>query len=32
VVLDGASYSQENLRALEGFSWILKLRSFEKSL
>ncbi len=25
VVLDGASYSQENLRALEGFSWILRV-------
>ncbi|MCS7219569.1 MAG: IS1634 family transposase [Thermus sp.] len=25
VVLDGASYSLENLRALEGFSWILRV-------
>jgi transposase len=25
VVLDGAGYSRENLRALEGFSWILRV-------
>ncbi|SDF51026.1 Transposase DDE domain-containing protein, partial [Thermus arciformis] len=25
VVLDGASYTRENLRALEGFSWILRV-------
>jgi hypothetical protein len=25
VVLDGAGYSRENLPALEGFSWILRV-------
>lgn len=25
VVLDGASYSGDNLRALEGFGWILRV-------
>ena len=25
VVLDGAGYSRENLRTLEGFSWILRV-------
>jgi len=27
VVLEGAGYSQENLRALAGFSWILRVRA-----